>query len=163
MHSKLSLFLEVHSIIFQDFPLKAVFNNKKINTLQIFLSDIFKNRTLQSISKEYIFQCHISRCCRLTKILSGLISACSILVLFNSFRAKNNCCAYDLTAFMCNPISFPYFFKTSRKFILKNKQKIKTLKFSLNTYWKSIRLFIYTCSFILKFKYQQSMDTTTAF
>jgi hypothetical protein len=50
--------------------------------------------------------------------------------------------AYDLTAFMCNPISFPYFFKTSRKFILKNKQKIKTLKFSLNTYWKSIRLFV---------------------
>lgn len=54
----------------------------------------------------------------LTKILSGLISACRILHLLRSFKARNNCWLQERTALIWSPTSFPYFFKTSRKFIL---------------------------------------------
>ena len=54
----------------------------------------------------------------LTNILSGLMSACMIPHFFRSLRASRSCWAYERTALMWSPTLFPYFFKTSRKFIL---------------------------------------------
>lgn len=51
----------------------------------------------------------------LTRILSGLISACKMLHFFNNFNAKNNCWLYDRTAFTWSPTSLPYFFNTWKK------------------------------------------------
>ena len=48
-------------------------------------------------------------------MLSGLISAWRILAFFSNFKARNSCWLYDLTAFTCNPTSFPYFFRTCRE------------------------------------------------
>ena len=58
----------------------------------------------------------------LTRMLSGLMSACRTLQRFISFRAKNNCCVYERTALMWRPMSLPYFLSTSRKFILNIRQ-----------------------------------------
>jgi hypothetical protein len=48
-------------------------------------------------------------------MLSGLISAWRILAFFSNFKARNSCWLYDLTAFTCNPTSFPYFFRTCKE------------------------------------------------
>lgn len=53
-----------------------------------------------------------------TRILSGLMSAWRMLHRLSSLRAKKSCWLYERTALMCSPTSFPYFFNTSRKFIL---------------------------------------------
>jgi len=53
-----------------------------------------------------------------TKILSGLISACMMLVFRNKLSDKNNWWEYARTARMLSPTSLPKRLTTSRRFML---------------------------------------------
>lgn len=55
-----------------------------------------------------------------TRMLSGLISACSMEQRLSSLRESMSCWVYERTALMCSPTSLPYFFSTSRRFMLYN-------------------------------------------
>lgn len=59
-----------------------------------------------------------------TKMLSGLMSAWRMLHRLSSLRAKKSCWLYDRTALMWSPTSLPYFFSTSRKFMLHKTQVV---------------------------------------
>ena len=61
---------------------------------------------------------HVKRVDILTKMLSGLMSPCSIEDFLRSLSASSSCCVYERTALMCSPTSLPYFLSTSRKFML---------------------------------------------
>lgn len=53
-----------------------------------------------------------------TRMLSGLMSAWRMLHRLSNLRAKKSCWLYERTALMWSPTSLPYFFNTSRKFML---------------------------------------------
>lgn len=76
-----------------------------------------------------------------TSILSGFISQCKTLQFFRCFRAMKSCFEYALTAVSLSPILRPNFFKTSRRFILrdsKTKQRwFRYMKLEINrTQWR---------------------------
>lgn len=62
--------------------------------------------------------CTVTLFLNLTKMLSGLMSAWRMLQRLRSLRARKSCWLYERTALMWSPTSLPYFFRTSRRFIL---------------------------------------------
>lgn len=65
------------------------------------------------------------RCGRLslTRMLSGLMSACMTLHLCRSERPRNSWWAYARTALMLRPTSLPKRLMTSRKFMLMGRER----------------------------------------
>lgn len=83
---KMVKFIVIHSL--RDSEEKEHILNQKSFAVYLAYSDIFSKNMTQ---RTQILKNKFNREFVHTNILSGLMSACSILAFFKSFRAKNNC------------------------------------------------------------------------
>ena len=71
-----------------------------------------------------------------TRILSGLMSAWTILHFLRRRRARSSCRVYLRTAFRCRPTLLPYFLSSSRRFILKGSSILRVLLILFKRFWR---------------------------